>query len=168
MDLAFLICRSDIYAVSRNIEEPVLAKMTPMLPISVDDDEVAHMFQEVHTAPLGDWRFISLDANSRFHYFYTPTGPEAKHLASDFQNVCWKQYLWNGRLCRLWNDERVLSRGVPPVLFPGIHQHVAQSCSRCARVQSQTQAWPQQCKINGNLGTQLRLRSHPSKLSWTT
>uniref|UniRef100_A0A4W6DUS7 Vitellogenin 3, phosvitinless n=1 Tax=Lates calcarifer TaxID=8187 RepID=A0A4W6DUS7_LATCA len=43
-EFEILSVSSDVYAVSRNIEEPAMAKMTPMMPNAVDsNDEVSHM-----------------------------------------------------------------------------------------------------------------------------
>lgn len=53
-----------MYAVTRNIEEPALAKMTPIIPKAIDsNDEVVHMgptvvrpeSDPVQSTPVGDY-----------------------------------------------------------------------------------------------------------------
>lgn len=53
-----------MYAVNRNIEEPALAKMTPIIPNAIDsNEEVVHMgptavrpeADQVQSTPLGDY-----------------------------------------------------------------------------------------------------------------
>lgn len=66
--LAFLFClptnSSNVYAVTRNIEEPASAKMTPIMPMAEDSNQevvskgptvVSPESDEVQPQPFRDW-----------------------------------------------------------------------------------------------------------------
>lgn len=124
--------RYDVHAIFRNIEEPMSPKMSSLM---LDADEVIKRDPtEVRLSQhsllacrhFRVWFVILL-----YYLFSALIDPENQQLVSILQRVCWEYRLWHGSLCRVRPKERVLRWGIPPLLFPGICQHVSQTRSRC-------------------------------------
>lgn len=127
--------RYDVYAVFRNIEEPTSPKKSSLMlaadeVLMRDPTEVRlmhHWSADIAESDLSFW-FITI-------FFPVLIDPENQQLVSVLQRVCWEYRLRSESLCWVRPKERVLRWGIPPLLLPGICQHVSQTRSRCVQLQ---------------------------------